>query len=177
MIHATQTAVDHIEVVCNRSYDEVTTSLQQRLGSFGDSSKLRSKLAAGASWAQIEKAIEATLGSSGLCVFHKVEQGDLLSILAGEPRRVSQYAIGNPLLAIRMIRHEPGVAWYAPLRLAVYEDHDGKCVVAYDRFTSVHARYQHPEIVSAAKVVEQKVDALVAEVAGRSEAIPHERIV
>ena len=152
-------------MVSNRSYDEVTASLQERLGSFGDPARLRSQLAAGASWAQIEKAIEATLGSSGLSIFHKVEHGDLLSA-AGQPTRVSQYAIGNPLLAMRMIQHEPEVALYAPLRLAVYEDGEGKCVVACDRFTSLLARYQHPEIASTAKLVEQKVDALIAEVTG-----------
>ena len=79
---------------------------------------------------------------------------------------MSQYAIGNPLLAIRMIHHEPGVGLYAPLRLAVYEDGENKCVVACDRFTSLLARYQHPEIASTAKLVEQKVDALIAEVTG-----------
>src|SRR5215831_18848055 len=106
MRNITHTTIEHIEVASNRSYDEVTASLQDRLGSFGDSSELRSQLPAGASWAQIEKTIEATLGSSGLSIFHKVEHGDLLGT-AGKPRRVSQYAIGNLLLAIRMIQHEP----------------------------------------------------------------------
>ena len=146
----------------------MTASLQDRLGSFPDPAKFRSQLPAGASWAQIEKTIEGMLGSSGLSIFHKVEHGDLLSLLARRPRRVSQYAIGNPLLAIRMIQHEPGVALYAPLRLAVYEDGEGKCVVACDRFTSLLARYQHPKIASTAKLVEQKVDALVAEVTGEA---------
>src|SRR5215510_7124576 len=166
MTKITQTAIDHIEVSCNRSYDQVTTSLQERLGSFADPSKLRSQVSAGASWAHIEKAIEGMLGSSGLCIFHKVEHGDLLSLQEAKPTRVSRYAIGNPLLAIRMIQHEPGVALYAPLRLAVYEDGEGQCVVACDRFTSLLTRYQHPEIASTAKLVEQKVDALVAEVTG-----------
>src|SRR5215468_8551455 len=174
MRNITQTTIEHIEVVSNRSYDQVTASLQERLGSFGVSRKLRSQLPAGAPWAQIEKAIEATLGSSGLSIFHKVEHGDLLSA-AGKPRRVSQYAIGNPLLAMRMIQHEPGVALYAPLRLAVYEDGEGKCVVACDRFTTLLARYQHPEIASTSKLVEQKVEALIAEVTARDDKpTPHE---
>src|SRR5215510_8900568 len=171
MTRITQTTIEHIEVGCNRSYDQVTASLQERLGSFGDPSKLRSQVAAGASWDQIAKAIEGMLGSSGLCVFHKVEHGDLLSLQVGKPQRVSQYAIGNPLLAIRMIQHEPGVALYAPLRLAVYEDGEGKCVLACDRFTSVLARYQHPGIASSAKLVEQKVEALVTEVMGEGRQI------
>jgi uncharacterized protein (DUF302 family) len=166
MTRIAQTTIEHIEVGCNRSYDQVTASLQERLGSFADPSKLRSQVAAGASWDQIAKAIEGMLGSSGLCVFHKVEHGDLLSLQVGRPQRVSQYAIGNPLLAIRMIQHEPGVALYAPLRLAVYEDGEGKCVVACDQFTSLLARYPHPEIAATAKLVEEKVDALIAEITG-----------
>ena len=164
MIKTTQTTIEHIEVVCDRSYDQVTASLQEHLGSFADPVKFP----AGASWAQIEKIIEGMLGNSGLSIFHKVEHGDLLSLLAGRPRRVSQYAIGNPLLAIRM---------FAPLRLAVYEDPAGKSVIACDRFTSFLARYQDPEIASTAKLVEQKVAALVAAVMGEgSNSIRHERI-
>ena len=157
MIKTTQTTIEHSEVVCNRSYDQVTASLHEHLGSFADPVKFRSQLAAGASWAQIEKIIEGMLGSSGLSIFHKVEHGDLLSLLAGRPRRVSWYAIGNPLLAIRK---------FAPLRLAVYEDPAGKSVIACDRFTSLLARYQDPEIASTAKLVEQKVAALVDAVMG-----------
>jgi len=37
MRNITQTTIEHIEVVSNRSYDQVTASLQERLGSFGDS--------------------------------------------------------------------------------------------------------------------------------------------
>ena len=177
MTKTTQTTIEHTEVVCDRSYDQVTASLHEHLGSFADPVKFRSQLPAGASWAQIEKIIEGMLGNSGLSIFHKVEHGDLLSLLAGRPRRVSQYAIGNPLLAIRMIQHEPGIALYAPLRLAVYEDPPGTCVIACDRFTSFLARYQDPEIASTAKLVEQKVAALVAAVMGEgSNSIRHERI-
>jgi uncharacterized protein (DUF302 family) len=165
MTNTAQTTIEHIEVASNRSYDQVTESLQERLGAFGESDRLRAQLRPGTSWAQIEKVIEGMMGSSGLAIFHKVEHGDLLSV-AGTPRRVSQYSIGNPLLAIRMVQHEPAIAFYAPFRLAVYENGEGKCVVAYDRFTSALARYQHPEITSTAKVVEQKLEALVAEITG-----------
>ena len=168
MTNTTQTTIEHIEVASNRSYDQVTASLNDRLGTFGDSDRLRAKLPPGASWAQIEKVIEGMMGSSGLAMFHKVEHGDLLSV-AGKPRRVSQYSIGNPLLAIRMVQHASAIAFYAPFRLAVYEDGEGKCVVTYDRFTSALARYQHPEITSTAQVVEQKLDALVGEIAGEAQ--------
>ena len=72
------------------------------------------------SWEQVPQAIEKKMGTSGFNIFCKVEHGQLLS-LAGKVSRVSQYAIGNPLLAMQMVEHVSEVALYAPLRLAVYE--------------------------------------------------------
>jgi Domain of unknown function DUF302 len=73
--------------------------------------------------------------------FHGSDHGALLS-LAGKPRRVSQYAIGNSLLALQMVEHLPEVALYAPLRLAVCEEDGGKTFVAYDCFSSLLSPYQ-----------------------------------
>jgi uncharacterized protein (DUF302 family) len=86
--------------------------------------------------------------------------------LSGKPGRASQYTIGNPLLAIKMIEYAPAVALYAPLRLAVYEDDADKTFVAYDRFSSLLSTYQSAEILPIAQLVEQKLEALVAEVTG-----------
>jgi hypothetical protein len=55
---------------------------------------------------------------------------------------VSQYAIGNSLLALQMVEHLPEVALYAPLRLAVCEEDGGKTFVAYDCFSSLLSPYQ-----------------------------------
>jgi uncharacterized protein (DUF302 family) len=117
-----------------------------------------------ASWEQITQAIEKRLGTSGFSIFGKVEQGLLLS-LAGKPRGAGQYSIGNPLLAIQMIEHVPEVALYAPLRLAVYEGEQGKTFIAYDRFSSLLSQYERVEIGPIAKLVEQKLEQLVAEAA------------
>ena len=86
--------------------------------------------------------------------------------LSGEPTRAAQYAIGNPLLAMQMIEHAPEVAFYAPLRLVVYENRAGQAVVAYERFTSQLAQYANPEIAPVAQLVEQKLEALVAQATG-----------
>jgi len=100
----------------------------------------------------------------------KIEPGALLR-LSGKPTRATQYAIGNPLLAIQMIEHAPEAALYAPLRLAVYENRAGKAVVAYERFTSQLAQYPNPEIAPVAQLVEQKLEELVAEATGGGQEI------
>ena len=63
-----------------------------------------------------------------------------------------------------MTRYMPEAALYAPLRLVVYEDEQGKTFIAYDSFVSLLAQYQREEITQVARVVEQKLEALVAEV-------------
>ncbi len=161
--HTARITIEHIVVASSRSYEQVKASLEARLGVLGNTDELvRQVSEAHASWEQITQAIEQRLGASGFSIFSKVEQGQLLS-LAGKPRRVVQYAIGNPLLAIQMIEHVPEVALYAPLRLAVYEEEQGKTFIAYDRFSSLLAQYQRAEIAAIAKLVEQKLEELVAE--------------
>src|SRR5258708_14252814 len=86
--------------------------------------------------------------------------------LSGKPTRAAQYAIGNPLLAMQMIEHAPEVAFYAPLRLVVYENRAGQAVVAYERFTSQLAQNANPEIAPVAQLVEQKLEALVFQATG-----------
>jgi uncharacterized protein (DUF302 family) len=166
MRHTTHVAIEHIVVSSKRSYDQVKAALEARMGFLGNTDELLRQVSeAHASWEQITAAIEKRLGTSGFSIFSKVEQGQLLS-LAGKPRRVVQYAVGNPLLAIQMIEHVPEVALYAPLRLAVYEGEQGRTHVAYDRFSSLLSQYRQPEIFSVAQLVEQKLEALVTEATG-----------
>ena len=158
--------VEHCVVQSNRSYEEVKTALEERMGMLGSTDELVRQLAAmKASWEEIAKAVEKRLGTSGFTIFSKVEQGQMLA-LAGKPRKVIQYAVGNPLLAIQMIEHVPEVALYAPLRLTVFEDDDGKTHVAYDRLPSLLAQYQDPGVAKVAEVVEQKFESLLAEATG-----------
>jgi uncharacterized protein (DUF302 family) len=166
MKQTTSFAVDHVVVQSNRSYEEVKATLEVRMGTLSDTDTLARELSAmHAPWDKIVAAIEQRLGRSGFAIFSKVEQGQLLS-LAGKPGKAVQYAVGNPLLAIQMIEHAPEVALYAPLRLAVYETHDGKTFVTFDRLSSYLAQYARPEIARVAKLVDEKVEALVTEATG-----------
>ena len=166
MRRTTFITVEHIVVASHRSYEQVKASLESRLGAVGSMDEIAGQLAAGdASWEQVTQAIEKRLGTSGFVIFSRVDHGRLLS-LAGKPRRVSQYAIGNPLLAIQMVEHMPEVALYAPLRLAVYEGDEGGTLVAYDRFSSLLSQYHHAEIPPIAQLVERKLEELVAEATG-----------
>lgn len=159
-------SIEHVVVESDLTYEAVTSVLESRLGNFQDIGDLRSKLGAGrVSQEKIAEVVEKLAGPSGLGLFHKVDHGEFLTA-AGTPIRVRQYAIGNPVLAAKMIVHTPGVALYAPLRLAVYENSAGRTSVAYDRFSNLIAQFGNSEALSVAGVVQQKLEALVAEITG-----------
>jgi uncharacterized protein (DUF302 family) len=158
----TKYTVEHVVVTTRQPYEHVKAALEAQMGVLGNTDELMKQLVtAKASWEQIRETIEKRIGRSGFTIFGKVEQGQLLS-LAGKARRVIQYAVGNPFLAIQMIEHVPEVALYAPIRLAVYEAEDGGTCISYDRFTSQVARYPHEEVARVSKNVDQKLEDLVA---------------
>ena|SRR5713226_781632 len=176
-MNTTHITIEHSVVASDRSYEQVTESLEAQLGLRADWDKItRALITTNASWEQAVQTVEQQLGTSGFTIFSKIEQGALLT-LRGKPTRAAQYAIGNPLLAIQMIEHVPEVALYAPLRLTVYEGNDGRTFVAYEAFTSQLAQYRREEITHIAQLVEQKLEALVAEATGSREEMlsEHER--
>ena len=166
MRQTTQITIEHSVVTSDRSYEQVIEALEAQLGLRADWENItRALITPNASWEQAVQLVEQQLGTSGFTILSKIEPGALLR-LSGKPTRATQYAIGNPLLAIQMIEHAPEAALYAPLRLVVYENRAGNAVVAYERFTSQLAQYPHPEIAPVAQLVEQKLEELVAKASG-----------
>jgi uncharacterized protein (DUF302 family) len=164
MRQTTPLTIEHVVVASKQPYDKVISALDALLGPVQQWPAIWHPLAAAhASWEQITQEGEAHIGPSGMTLFFQVDHSILLS-LVGKTSRAIQYAIGNPLLATQMTRLLPEAGLYAPLRLVVYEDEQGSTFVAYDSFVSLLAQYQREEITQVARVVEQKLEALVAHV-------------
>ena len=70
-----------------------------------------------------------------------------------------------------MTLYIPEAALYAPLKLVISADEEGKTFVAYDSFVSLLAPYQREKINQIARLVEQKLEALVAVVTTQSGSI------
>ena len=167
---STPITIEHIVIASHRSFEQVTKALEAHLGEEVDWSALgRQLLTTHASWEQVTQAAALFIGPSGFTIFDKIEE-DVLFRLAGKPRQMCQYLIGNPLLALQLFESRAEAALYAPLRVVVYEDDEGKTFVAYDSFTSQLAQYQREEITQVARLVEHRLEALVAEVVVGGEA-------
>src|SRR5437764_107926 len=129
MRHTTQITIEHIVVASDRSYEQVLEALEAQLGLRADwENSARALITPNTSWEQAVQIVEQQLGTSGFTILSKIEPGALLR-LSGKPMRATQYALGNPLLAIQMIEHAPE-ALYAPPWLVVYDNRADNEVVA-----------------------------------------------
>ena len=57
-------------------------------------------------------------------LYWKLDLTPLMS-LAGNRWRATEYLMGNHVIAETMYRHDPAVALYVPLRLAIYDSEEG----------------------------------------------------
>jgi uncharacterized protein (DUF302 family) len=158
-MNVTRIALDHVRVVAVKPFDQVTHAFQRQLGQFNE--EAYKTLAAGEDVDKARAKLEAMAGPSGFMLFRTSDHGALLR-LAGQKRKAIQYLVGNPLFAIQMTQHDIRAALYAPLRVLIYEDEQGKICVEYDKPSSLFGQFGNERITPTAAMLDRKLEALVA---------------
>jgi uncharacterized protein (DUF302 family) len=92
-------------------------------------------------------------------LFGTQDHGGLLR-LAGQKRKAIQYIVGNPLVALQMTQHNIRASLYAPLRVLLYENAEGKTCIEYDK-PSLFGQFGNAEIDAVAAMLDRKLEALV----------------
>jgi len=151
--------VEHVRVATDKPFEEVAKAFERQLGRF-DPDVYRS-LAAGGDAEGARARIEAMAGPSGLMAFGTNDHGALLR-LAGQKRKAVQYVVGNPLFALRMTQHDIRASLYAPLRVLLYENEEGRTCLEYDRPSSLFGQFDDDRIAPVAAMLDQKLEALAA---------------
>ncbi len=75
-----------------------------------------------------------------LWLFETRDHGALVAA-EGHAKKAIQFEIGNPLTAERMTRHRLAAGLYAPLRVNLYEDKQGRAVFEYDLPSSLFDQF------------------------------------
>ena len=73
-----------------------------------------------------------------------------------------QYLVGNPLFAMQMTQHDIRAGLYAPLRVFIYENEDGKTSVEYDKPSSLFGQFGNAKVTEVATMLDRKLEQLVA---------------
>jgi uncharacterized protein (DUF302 family) len=102
------------------------------------------------------------VGESGFMLFSEIDHGTWIGRF-GIKRRVLRWILGNPLIAITMIRHDIAAALFVPVEILLAERLGGQgTTVTYVRPSSLMAIGDNPELLTAAQALDGKLNSLIS---------------
>ncbi|GAA4542103.1 DUF302 domain-containing protein [Mycobacterium paraffinicum] len=158
----TETLFDGVRVRYDsaKSYDELLAAL---LADIGERPIPINDIAATSdSWESYRERIEPHVGPSGFMLFGVVDHGAWIP-KAGIDRKAIRLILGNPLIAITMLRHDVTAGLFAPVELLITDEPAG-CSLTYVKPSSLMVVEPNPELLSAAEELDAKLAALAEKV-------------
>jgi uncharacterized protein (DUF302 family) len=151
--------VNHVSLATHKPFEVVAKDFERQLGRFDP--EVYKSLDNGGDFEGARARIEAMAGPSGFMLFAAQNHGALLRF-AGQQRKAIQYVVGNPLIALQMTQHDIRASLYAPLRVLLYENEEGRTCVEYDKPSSLFGQFGNDRIGPTAAMLDKKLEALVA---------------
>jgi uncharacterized protein (DUF302 family) len=144
-----------------KSYDELLAAL---LADIGESPVPIDDIAKQfRGWESYEQEVQSHVGPSGFMLFDLFNHGGWIP-KAGIHRKVMRVVLGNPLIAITMIRHDVTAGLFAPVELLLTDEGEGRSSLIYVKPSSLMVVEPNPELLSAAEELDAKLAALAAKV-------------
>jgi uncharacterized protein (DUF302 family) len=155
----------HREYSTARSFEEVVTAFEVAVGTL-EAIGVPSIVAASKDVVDFEARIQKTLGPSGFTRFFSADHGGWLTFI-GQPAKVRVYTIGNPLIAITMLRHDIRAGLNVPVRVTIYrDDASGTTRFGYDEPSTLMSGLDNKDVTAAAEELDAKLAALAEQVTG-----------
>lgn len=143
-----------------KSYDELVSALLADIGErpvpINDIARTSD------SWQSYQRQVESRVGPSGFMLFGLLDHGAWIT-KAGIDRKVLRVILGNPLIAITMLRHDVAAGLFAPVELLLLDEPGGSSLT-YVKPSSLMVYEDNPHLLSAAGELDAKLAALAAKV-------------
>ncbi|MEB4211641.1 DUF302 domain-containing protein [Mycobacterium sp. 94-17] len=162
----TETHFDGVRVRYDstKSYDELRTTL---FADIGEQPVPINDIATGTGdWKSYQDRVESYIGPSGFTLFGTVDHGAWIG-KAGIDRKALRVILGNPLIAITMLRHDVQAGLFAPVELLLADEGAGSSLT-YVKPSSLMVVETNPELLSAAQQLDAKLAALAEKVTNGS---------
>jgi uncharacterized protein (DUF302 family) len=118
-------------------------------------------------WESYEQKVQSYVGPSGFMLFGLFNHGGWIT-KASIDRKVLRVILGNPLIAITMLRHDVTAGLFAPVELLLVDQGEAGSSLTYVRPSSLMVVEPNPQLLSAAKELDAKLAALATKVASGS---------
>jgi uncharacterized protein (DUF302 family) len=96
------------------------------------------------------------LGPSDFALFATIDHGAWIKKV-GIRRKAVRLIIGNPTIAITMLRHDLTAGLFAPVELILVEEEDGRCSLTYVRPSSLMVVETNDGLLAAARQLDAKL--------------------
>jgi uncharacterized protein (DUF302 family) len=144
-----------------RNFDDVVAALLDDVGE--QPVPINDIAARFGDWPSYEQEIERYAGPSGFMFFTSWNHGAWL-VKAGIDRKALRVVIGNPLIAITMLRHDVTAGLFAPVELLITEEADGRSALTYVLPSSLMVVEPNPQLQAAGTALDAKLAALAARI-------------
>ena len=152
--------VRRFSTVSSRPFGQVVSGLTASIG-HPDISTFHREMTAARTMADLEKVVQAAIGSSGLMEFVRFDAGEVLrKEKGGQGPKILRLVVGNPIIMKEMARTVPDAAAYAPVTILVDERSDG-VHLSYDLMASLLAPYGSQAALAVARDLDAKVEGLL----------------
>jgi uncharacterized protein (DUF302 family) len=154
--------IERLSVISSKPFEEILASLEAAIG-HPDMIQFMKATHASQTFAEFESTVHKHLGTTGLMMFMKFDQGAVLRKETGlDTPKIVRYVIGNPLIMKEMTKHVPDAASYAPVTILVDERPDG-VHLSYDKMASFLAPYRNSNALNVARDLDSKIENLLRE--------------
>jgi uncharacterized protein (DUF302 family) len=152
--------IERLSVTSSKPFAAVVAAIEASVGQ-PDMVEFTKATRAARTFDELERAIDAALGRTGLMMFMKLDHGAILSkeTALNVPRNV-RFVIGNPLIMKELVKHVPDAGSYAPVTILVDERPDG-VHLSYDRIASFLSTYGNPQALAVARELDSKIESLL----------------
>lgn len=160
---STTLIVEHREHVTTRSFEDVLSAFNSATGSVEEGF---SNIAKDIKTVEdFQSTFESREGTSGFMRFQVLNHGYWLTQFYNQPTKAVMVVLGNPLIAITMLKHDVGAGLNVPVRLYIFEGSDGQTRVTYDVPSSLMGNLSEAARAAATKL-DEKLTALVVDITG-----------
>ena len=146
----------------NKNFDELVDAL---LSDVGEKPVMVDDIAINCErWESYQETVESYVGPSGFMLFELFNHGGWIR-KAGIDRKALRVIIGNPLIAITMLRHDLTAGLFAPVELLLMEEANNRSSLIYVQPSSLMVVEANPPLLSAARELDAKLAALASAIA------------
>ena len=157
-----------MEYISSQSFEKVIANFEGLVGNVENGS-LKQLVMTATTQAEFETGVHALEGESGFLQFLLINHGAYLPLFGIVGKKVRMYTIGNPLLAVTMIKYDLAAALNVPVRLVIYENSaDNTVRLAYDLPSSLMSQLRNEDVTKAAKILDTKLEDLCERATGVS---------